>query len=244
MARDQLFEQPGFIPVFSETGRFAGMSVGITGSRGVLGRILASRLQRHDIQVFPYSGDVTDSEALATWGRQHKLNLFFHFAAIVPLETVNRDPARALAVNAGGAHQTCREVLRSNPSCWVFLASSSHVYRPLPARAPRPLKVGDLEEPGSVYGRTKLAAEHLCRQFLEAEKASYCIGRIFSFSHSSQGEPYLVPTLMRKILEAQPGQRVSVANASALRDIMDAETVIDAVLHLALRRAQGTLNIG
>lgn len=244
MVRDQLFAQPDFIPQFCQIEHFAGLRIGMTGNQGVLGRILAGRLQRHEISVEHYPGDITDGKAMSAWFSDRVFDLFFHFAAIVPLGTVNHDPVRAFEVNTLGAFQICKQLVQMNHPCWVFIASSSHVYQPLPASAWHPLKVGDTEAPKSVYGRTKLAAEHICRQFLETYQQSYCIGRIFSFSHSSQREPYLVPTLIRRIRELRNGQRLSLVNPGALRDIADAETVIDAILYLAHQRSQGTLNIG
>jgi nucleoside-diphosphate-sugar epimerase len=244
MSRQQLFAQPDFIPPFCDFDRFGGLRVGITGHRGVLGRILTGRLREGGIDLEPYPGDVTDCEALGAWFTDRAFDLFFHFAAIVPVANVERDPARAFEVNAIGAYRVCEHLVRSSRTCWVFVASTSHVYQPVSPDALRPLKVGDNEDPSSVYGRTKLAGEHLCRQFLKAYDQSYCIGRIFSFSHSAQPEPYLVPRLLRRIRELRRGQPLMIANPGSLRDIVDAETVIDSVLHLAVRRFCGTVNIG
>lgn len=243
MRRDQLFAQPEFIPPFRHFDKLVGLRVGITGHRGVLGGILAGRLRESGVGVDQFLGDITDHQALSAWFSDSAFDLFFHFAAIVPLGKVEGDRVRAFEVNALGAYEVCKQLLRK-PSGWLFLASTSHVYRPETAAAWRPLKVGDKEEPSSVYGRTKLAAEHLCRQLLETHRHPYCIGRIFSFSHSSQPEPYLVPSLIRRIGDLRHGEKLKLVNPDALRDILDAETVVDAILHLALRRSQGTVNIG
>ncbi len=244
MSRHQLFAQPDFIPRFCEPERFTGMRVGITGHRGVLGRVLTGRLREGGIDIEPYLGDITDSQALGAWFTDRAFDLFFHFAAVVPVVNVERDPVRAFEVNAIGAYRVCEHLVRSDRTCWVFLASTSHVYQPVSPDALQLLKVGDKEAPSSVYGRTKLAGEQLCRQFLKTYDQHYCIGRIFSFSHSSQPEPYLVPRLLRRIRELQLGQPLTIANAGSLRDIVDAETVIDSILHLAVRRFCGTVNIG
>lgn len=243
MRRDQLFAQPEFIPPFRQFEQLVGLRVGVTGHRGVLGGILAGRLHEHGISVSEFPGDITDHETLSAWFSDSAFDLFFHLAAIVPLQKVEGDRVRAFEVNALGAYEICKQLLR-RPSGWLFIASTSHVYRPETVAAWRPLKVGDREEPSSVYGRTKLAAEHLCRQLMESHRHPYCIGRIFSFSHSSQPEPYLVPSLIRRIEDLKHGQALKVVNPEAIRDILDAETVVDAILHLALQRAQGTVNIG
>ena len=79
---------------------------------------------------------------------------------------------------------------------------------------------------------------------LEHLNITYCIGRIFSFSGVRQKVPYLVPTLMRKIKELPDGGELNVVNPDSIRDIMDAETIIDVILHLAQKRFKGTINIG
>src|SRR5229473_2679750 len=244
MPREQLFSQPDFIPPFCNWGQFSGLRIGLTGHRGVLGRILTERLRGHGINADPYPGDITDCQALGAWFTGRSFDLFFHFAALVPVADVERDPARAFEVNAIGAYRVCEHLVRTNRTCWAFFASTSHVYQPVSPGASRPLKVGDKEAPSSIYGRTKLAGEHLCRQFLKTYEHPYCIGRIFSFSHSSQQEPYLLPRLARRIGELPRGERLTITNPDAVRDFVDAETVIDSILYLAARRFRGTVNIG
>lgn len=242
--REQLFPQPDFIRPYEDFRAFRGLRIGVTGQRGVLGRILVSRLQAQGLEVRAFGGDITDERALADWFPREGFDLFFHFAAIVPVTAVAADPQRAQEVNAGGALRVAQHARRANPQGWLFLASTSHVYKASPAQAPRALEVGRDEGPVSPYGRTKLAGEELCRGELDAAGAHYCIGRIFSFSHRTQQEPYLVPTLGHAIAALAEGAALPVFNADSLRDISDAETMIDAVFHLAERRWQGTLNIG
>jgi nucleoside-diphosphate-sugar epimerase len=244
MPRDQLFTQPDFIPPFCNFERFTGLRVGITGHRGVLGRILTERLREGDIKVDPYPGDITDGQALGVWFTNRSFDLFFHLAALVPVANVERNPSLAFEVNAIGTYRICERLVSANRTCWAFFASTSHIYEPVSPGASRPLKVGDKEAPTSIYGRTKLAAEHLCRQFLETYQHPYCIGRIFSYSHSSQQEPYLVPRLARQINDLPQGQRLTIINPDSVRDIVDAESVIDAILYLAVKRFCGTVNIG
>lgn len=239
-----LFPPPPFIPPFSDYRALSGSHVGLTGHRGVLGSIIHERLRSNGVPVEAYPGDIVDPAALAQWFAPRKFDLFFHFAALVPVTEVERDPSHAFEVNAIGAYRVCEQIVRSTRNAWTFVASTSHVYRARPAATAAPLAVGDPENPASTYGRTKLAGEQLCRQLLEAYRHPYCIGRIFSFSHSSQKEPYLVPTLLRRISALAPDQPLQLHNSYSVRDILDAETVIDAVLHLAARRAAGTLNIG
>lgn len=241
--RTQLFDQPAFISPFTRTQGFSGLSIGITGQRGVLGGVLCRRLQDSGAILDSYPGDITDSATLGSWFATRRFDLFFHFAAMVPVEQVERDPVRAFEANAIGALRVCQGLAAQRELPWTFLASTSHVYGPCPVAELRALSVGSREQPATLYGRSKLAAEVLCSNFLEAVGRRFCIARIFSFSHATQREPYLVPRLRRQLAH-HAGGPFRVVNPHSVRDIVDAETVIDAVLHLAARRFNGTINVG
>lgn len=244
MKRSQIFEQPAFIPIFTDYSYFLGRCVGMTGQSGLLGGILSERLTTHNIHVEAYQGDITDIVSLGVWFRKHRFDYFFHFAAIVPVSQVMDDPLKAYNVNVVGSYNTCSQIIETQANCWLFLASSSHVYKCSQISGEQVLKVGSAEEPDTFYGVTKLAAERISRPILDQYKVDYCIGRIFSFSSMAQKEPYLVPTLRRKIEETAENGVLEIINPDSIRDIMDADTVIDCVLHLAQRRFKGTLNIG
>jgi len=244
MKRSQIFEQPAFIPIFTDYSHFLGKCVGVTGQSGLLGGILSERLTTHNIHVEAYPGDITDITSLEVWFRKHRFDYFFHFAAIVPVSRVMDDPLKAYNVNVVGSYNICSQIIETQANCWLFLASSSHVYKCSPISEEQVLKVGSAEEPDTFYGVTKLAAEQISRPIMDQYKIDYCIGRIFSFSNMTQKEPYLVPTLRRKIEETAENGVLEIINPDSIRDIMDADTVIDCVLHLAQKRFKGILNIG
>jgi nucleoside-diphosphate-sugar epimerase len=244
MKRSQIFEQPVFIPIFTDYSYFLGKCVGVTGQKGLLGGILTKRLTAHNIHVETYPGDITDIISLGDWFRKHRFDYFFHFAAIVPVGQVMDNPLKAYNVNVVGSYNICSHIVEAQANCWLFLASSSHVYKSSQISEKQVLKIGSAEEPDTFYGVTKLAAERICRPILDQYKINYCIGRVFSFSSMTQKGLYLVPTLRRKIEETPENGVLEIINPDSVRDIMDADTVIDCVLHLAQKRFKGILNIG
>jgi len=241
----KLFEQPSFIPAFDDFADFKGQRIGLTGQRGVLGGILYDRLSKHGIHVNSYPEDITDVRFLSEWFRKHHFDYFFNLAAIVPVSRVEENPLSAYEVNAIGVYNICKQIIETQAKCWLFLASSSHVYNPIPiVLGEQRLGVGDKTAPNTFYGVTKLVGEQISAPILEKCGISYCIGRIFSYSNIAQKEPYLVPTLMRKIKELPENGILDLINPDSVRDIMDAKTVIDCILHLARKRFKGTLDIG
>ena len=244
MTRSQLFDQPSFIPIFEDYSHFKGQCIGLTGQRGVLGGILRERLSKYEIQVEAYPGDIRDDRSLTAWFKEHHFAYFFHFAAVVAVSEVEKNPIVAYETNTNGSYNICKQIIATQPNCWLFLASSSHVYKPIGSVGGQRLKVGSVEEPNTFYGVSKLAGERISRPILEKYDVAHCIGRIFSFSSITQKEPYLVPTLRRKIERLPDNGVLEVINPNSERDIMDAEAVIDCILHLSQKRFRGTLNIG
>lgn len=244
MIRKQFFDQPSFIPVFEDYSFIRGKHVGITGYKGVLGRIISKRLEKQGIRITSYGGDITDVVSLHSWFEKHRFDYFFHFAAIVPVTDVQNNPLKAYEVNAIGLYYICKEIIKTQSSCWLFIASTSHVYKKQPADGSDLLNESSPKEPVTIYGMTKLLAEQISVPILRQYKISYCIGRVFSFTSIMQKEPYLVPTLRRKIEATPENSTLNITNPDCVRDIVDAETVIDCILHLTYTYFKGIVNIG
>ena len=232
----------GFVPDYTDYAALRGHGVGLTGARGVLGGILKERLDRQRVETVAYPGDVNDGDALSAWFANHKFRYFFHFAALVPVTAVEGDPLLAFQTNVVGTFNVCKPLLETQPGCWLFHCSSSHVYQPTSTAAP--INEGAPKNPPTFYGATKLAAEGVVETLMGKLRAPYCIGRVFSFTHAHQAPPYLVPSLRQKIAALRDGEALEIENPSSVRDIQDAEQVIDTILQLTKRAAVGTVNIG
>jgi len=236
------FSRAAFIPPFVDFAALRGQSIALTGQRGVLGGILLEQLSQHGIAVAAFAGNVNDEAAVLQWFGAHRFTHCFHFAAVVPVALVERDPLLAYQTNVFGTFNICKGMAATQPACWLFHSSSSHVYQPTDTA------IGLAEDsptvPRTFYGATKLAAEQTVNTVLTRLQLPYCIGRIFSFSHPRQQGDYLVPALQRNIQSLPAGAPLQISNPSSVRDIQDAEDVVDCILQLARARATGTVNIG
>jgi len=236
------FERSEFIPEFTDYAALQGSAVGMTGARGMLGRLLRARLEHHGIETAAYPGNVNNLDELASWFASLRLRHFFHFAALVPVVAVEADPLLAFQTNVIGTFNVCQQLLKTQPGCWLFHCSSSHVYQPTPTSLP--IQEDAPKNPPTFYGTTKLLAERVVDTLMSKLRAPYCVGRVFSYTHVDQAPPYLVPNLRQKISALRDGAALDITNAASVRDIQDAEQVIDTILHLAQRTATGTVNIG
>jgi nucleoside-diphosphate-sugar epimerase len=242
--RQQILPQPDLVPPFEDLTCFRGSRIGITGRGGVLGRVIARRFDRSNVPISEYNGDISDAESLDAWLAEAQPDYMFHFAARVSVQDVRSDPLRAFEVNALGTHLLALGVARHTPAAWLFIASSSHVYQPTALGRSTPLSETSALRPPTLYGATKLAGESMARLVLENAGVDHCVGRIFSFTHAEQRPPYLVPSLLAQLDAADNGEAIVVQNPRAVRDIMDAESVVDIILHLAALRSCGVVNIG
>lgn len=238
MSRAQLFAQPDFVAVCDPAPAGIGPVV-VTGARGVLGTVLAARFLISQ-SVERFEDDILDYGALLRFLESTQPRSVFHFAAIVPTLEVAEDPGRAFAVNVAGTLNVVRAAAALKVQPWVLLASSSHVYAPSQA----PLREGSQTNPSTLYGTTKLHAELVARALASASGVKLAIARIFSFSHATQKPPYLVPSIRQQLSSVADGDAVEILNGNSVRDISDAETVIDGLLALAKKRFDGTVNIG
>lgn len=242
MDKKQIIPRPDFIPEFNKWEKFKDASIGITGHRGVLGRIIFERFTAAGTKIDPYHGDILDIDTLRNWFQEKQFSHFFHFAAFVPVAEVEKNPLKAFEVNAVGVFNICKQLLTTQKNCWTFFASTSHIYKPVISSQIK-LTEDSKAEPISVYGQSKYVGDMLACYLLEKADISYCVGRIFSYTHSSQQEPYLVATLKNKINKLKDGETLHLINPDSIRDIMDAENVIDAILGLAARKYKGVINI-
>lgn len=209
----------------------AGARIGITGSRGVLGSRIASACSHAGLLPVGYDGDVRDSEYLLTWVRS--LDAVVHSAAVVPVTAVESDLATAVGVNVGGTAAVARAAAQGGlPLAYV---SSSHVYEP----SPSPLTELSPLRPSSRYGLTKLHGEAWCQALHEGP----LLLRVFSFFDARQAEPYLVPTLLRRVAEAPPGAELGVHSAASTRDLADARWMAQAIVSLLLAGVEGAVNV-
>lgn len=215
----------------------ARQKVGLTGASGVLGR----SIQRWwpDVEWVPFAGDVRDVRSLERW-MAPDFAAVIHLAAIVPVEKVSRDLHQAVEINIMGTNNVLDSARqRLGAKSWIFIASSSHVYRP----SDKPIAESDRLEPPTLYGLTKLHAEQLASAYAATYDLPVSIGRIFSYGSPLQSRSYFLPSIVSRIRLAPSGGTISLRGARQVRDFLDTQSISDAIRHLYERRSTGPVNI-
>jgi UDP-glucose 4-epimerase/GDP-4-dehydro-6-deoxy-D-mannose reductase len=205
-----------------------------------LGRIAGRKLLAggHEVSAFP--GDVCDLPALQAWVAEARADAVLHFAAVVPTQTVQADPARAFRVNVGGTANLVSALAACGRKPWLFYASSSHVYRP----QPEPLREDAPVTPINPYGLSKRMGEQVVEVSAGPAGLPWCVGRIFSFYHPEQTGSFLYPTLRRRFEDEDLDQPFPLHGVDDVRDLSLADDLVDAIIGLAERQAAGIVNIG
>ncbi len=179
-------------------------------------------------------GDVADAGDLA--GAARSCDGIFHLAAIASVPRCEAEPARARAVNLGGARNALAAARRAGRAPLpVVLASSAAVY----GDAPDVVRETSATRPISGYGADKLAGERLAAEAAGAGEARATALRFFNVYGPGQdpGSPYsgVVSIFADRLARDEP---VTINGDGAQR--RDFVHVSDVVAHLlaAMRRLE------
>ncbi|MCX6917983.1 MAG: GDP-mannose 4,6-dehydratase [Verrucomicrobia bacterium] len=216
------------------------MRIGITGGRGTLGKILQEQLSADEMAFDCFAGDICRPEDLRAWLQAGTFDAVVHFAALVPTQSVQANPARAFQVNVGGTANLVAELGALAKKPWLFYASSSHVYQPQAA----PISESAPVVPINPYGLSKRLGEQVVEASAGAMGVPYCIGRIFSFYHPTQTGSFLYPSLQQRFATEDLAQPFRLFGADDIRDLSLADDLVAHIRSLLAKQATGLVNVG
>jgi UDP-glucose 4-epimerase len=154
-------------------------------------------------------GDIFDAARLDGALRDHASEAVLHFAALASVSDSQRDPAGYYRVNVAGTQNVLEAVRRSSARRFV-LSSTAGTYA---SDAPPPLGEDSPQRPDHVYGRSKLAAEWIARDYCAAYGIGCAILRYFNaagadasgdFGEDRERETHLIPNVFGALLGRQP----------------------------------------
>jgi nucleoside-diphosphate-sugar epimerase len=212
--------------------------IGITGGTGVLGSILTKKLKKN-YTVINFDHDIQNISKVKKWVKKNNFDAIFHLASIASVKICNENPLKACSVNVIGTKNLLESIAEIKKKPWLFYASTSHVYK----EKKKPLSETDDISPKTLYGYTKWMGEKLTANYCPDYNIPYCAGRIFSFYSDSQSKDYLFPSIKKKLRESLNKKSIFVINAYCVIDIQKAENVVNIILKLFKKKAEGIVNI-
>ena len=221
-----------------------GMTVDGTFRKRWRGRIPA-RLKRHvKWNVLDFSDPVEAFRSLQ-WLRLEEFDVIYHLAGLsIPSLCGEKTPSvAAWDCNVEAVRLLLEAVADAPRSPRVVFASSSHVYGPArPGDAP--ITEDYPTAPRGGYGQSKLAAEEICRQFVERHGLDIVIVRPFPASGPRQDERLMLGSWCWQLLTPS-NDPIEVLTLDARIDFSDVRDVVRAYRLLALHGSKGeTYHIG
>lgn len=192
----------------------------VSGASGFIGRPLTERLERAGYSVVRHSeasGDIAGCHLPG--GANH----VFHLAARTFVPDSWSAPLPFYATNVLGTVNVA-EFCRCHGASLTML--SSYVYgkpRFLPISEEHPV------EAFNPYGHSKLLAEEVCRYYARQFGLRVTIIRPFNIYGPGQNGNFLVPTLLRQVLDSRV-QEISIADDRPRRDYLYVDELLDLLL--------------
>jgi len=195
----------------------------VTGAAGQLGRYLRSALEHAGYEVIglgskPGDGvdavaDIRDLPALASVFGDASPLIVIHGAAYTDVDGCERDPERALAVNATGSANVAK--VASDAGIWMLGVGTDFVFS---GNGGAPYSERAKPDPISMYGSSKLAGE---RAILDADP-SFAIART-SWVYGGAGKHF--PRTVLNVTRQRGGMEVvddEIGNPTFAGDLADA----------------------
>jgi GDP-4-dehydro-6-deoxy-D-mannose reductase len=203
----------------------------ITGGQGFVGRHLAQHL-RHagdDVVVADREVDVTDPAALSRTLTHAHPEVIYHLAAMTSVAESWQRPAEFTRVNVLGTAYLLDAAFAVAPEARVVVVSSAEVYG-IVREEQLPLREESATAPANPYSTSKLESEMVARDAVRHRHQRVVIARPFNHIGPGQSTSFVVPALVRRMLEATAQGRhfIMVGDLSTRRDFSDVRDVVRA----------------
>lgn len=209
----------------------------VTGLTGFVGRHLQQHLDQPDsawrLVLPPSSYDLIHPESLRAWCEQSP-DAVIHLAGQTFVPEAFRDPARTLEINLLGTLNLLQALKAGGFNGTFLYVSSGDVYGQVD-ESDLPVTERLMPEPRNPYAVSKLAAEHLCRQWGISEGWQVMVARPFNHIGAGQKDGFVIASAARQIMRIAGGLQapeIAVGDVDVTRDFLDVRDVISAYFAL------------
>lgn len=188
----------------------------------------------------PVPGDLLQPESLQEAVAAAQPDIIYHLAGQASPGISWQEPARTLAINAGGtANLLQAAVAYGRPR--VVVVTSAEIYGPITAEM-LPLTEETEPEPRHPYGISKQAAGQFVDLYWQRYQLPVIEARPFNHIGPRQALGFVVPDFASQLAAIKLGQReavIRVGNLDAQRDFTDVRDVVGAYAALAAHGEPG-----
>ena len=210
----------------------------VTGSNGFIGSALVKRLSRLGFVTIGFDiadGNVAEEGSLTHFEKED-ISYVFHLAGKTFVPESWLHPFNFYRTNVLGTANVL-EFCRKTGAGLTYV--SSYLYgnpEYLPVDEKHPVKANN------PYSHTKLVAEEICRYYRDQFNLGIFIMRPFNVFGPGQSEQFLIPELIRKMLDPQIAF-IEVMNLRPKRDFVFIDDLVEA-LYLSIDGPRGIYNVG
>ena len=223
----------------------AGARVIVTGASGFIGHNLVKRLSRINaktlvidrIQPAEHFPNVEFEWAdLRYLNQMYEADYLIHLAAVTNAGYAEKYPMETFETNVLGTVNLLNHVKIEKR---ILFPSTALVYS---ASEDAISEDGELDQT-SIYAQSKTIGEQVLKFHSRRHEVDHTIVRFFNVFGPGQLPMYIIPQILRQILEEN---RVVVRNGAVMRDMLFVDDCIEAVLRLAVtpKGANTVFNIG
>ncbi len=203
----------------------------ITGGGGFVGGHLAQHLKDSgdEVTVADRECDVTDRAAVSVALTATRPDVIYHLAAMTSVAESWSRPNEFTRVNVLGTAHLVDAAHEAVPEARVVVVSSAEVYG-IVREDELPLTENSPTVPANPYSTSKLEAEHVAREAVRSRHQSVVIARPFNHIGPGQSTAFVVPALVRRLLDATAEGRhfIFVGDLTTRRDFSDVRDVVRA----------------
>ena len=223
----------------------AGARIIVTGASGFIGHNLVKRLSRINAETLVIDR-IQPAEHFANvefeWADLRHLNQMYeadyliHLAAVTNAGYAEKYPMETFETNVLGTVNLLNHVKIEKR---ILFPSTALVYS---ASEDAISEDGELDQT-SIYAQSKTIGEQVLKFHSRRHEVDHTIVRFFNVFGPGQLPMYIIPQILRQILEEN---RVVVRNGAVMRDMLFVDDCIEAVLRLAVtpKGANTVFNIG
>jgi GDP-4-dehydro-6-deoxy-D-mannose reductase len=231
----------------------------VTGGTGFAGSHLIDSLLKDEIEVFglvhpgsghqplpvhknfsPVEGDLTDAEGIKTAIEKVEPDVIYHLGGIASPAYSWIDPAKTLAVNAGGTANLLRGAQQTNRPR-IVVVTSALLYGSL-SETDLPISEDTPPSPSHPYAVSKWTASLLIQLYWRRYSLHVIEARPFNHIGPRQARGFVVPDFASQLAKIELGKLdpiVNVGNLEAGRDFTDVRDITRAYRVLAERGEPG-----
>lgn len=223
----------------------AGARVIVTGASGFIGHNLVKRLSNLKAETLVidrnqpaehFPGVDFEWADLRHLNKEYEADFLIHLAAVTNAGYAEKYPMETYETNVLGTVNLMNHVKISKR---ILFPSTALIYK---ASTDPISEEGDLDQ-SSTYAQSKTIGEQVLKFHSNRQQVDHTVVRFFNVFGPGQQAMYIIPQVLRQILEEN---KVVVRNGAVMRDMLFVDDCIDAVLRLAVtpEAANDVFNIG